>query len=96
MRKYATSTEYARDLKERRKVAGLCIICGKTVDDNYTTCSVCRLHKNQQVKQNRDRKKIEDQRSKKRKNKMGIDEINAIARERGMSYGLYVALHEKI
>lgn len=96
MRKFETATEYRRDLNKRRMAAGLCVRCGKPVDDDCTTCSVCRRYKNQYVKQNKERKKNENERSKKMKNKKTIDEVNAMAKERGMSYGLFVALQEQI
>ena len=59
MRKFETATEYRRDLNKRRMAAGLCVRCGKSVDDDCTTCSICRRYKNQYVKQNKERKKVE-------------------------------------
>lgn len=94
MRKFATSTGYTRDLRMRRNAAGLCGRCGKPLDDGMTTCSNCRLRKNMQVKQNQERKRIEN--SKDKKSSQEIDRINAMAREKGLSYGIFVALQGNI
>ena len=50
MKKFLTTVEYNKDLKERRKKAGLCIRCGKPLDDSFVTCSVCRLKKDCRIK----------------------------------------------
>ena len=72
MRKFATSTGYARDLRMRRNAAGLCGRCGKPLDDGKTTCSNCRLRKNMQVKQNQERKRIENKMSKDKRSSQEI------------------------
>ena len=96
MRKFATSTEYARDLKMRRAAAGLCGRCGKPLDDSMATCSDCRLRKKLWAKQNEERKRIENKMSKDKKSSQEIDRINAIAKEHGLSYGVFVALQGNI
>jgi len=96
MRKFATSTEYARDLRMRRKVAGLCGRCGKPLDDGMTTCSDCRLRKNMQIKQKQERNRIENKMLKDKKSSQEIDRINAMAKEKGLSYGIFVALQGNI
>lgn len=96
MRKFATSTGYARDLRMRRNAAGLCGRCGKPLDDGKTTCSNCRLRKNMQIKQNKERKCIENKMSKDKKSSQEIDRINAMAKEKGLSYGIFVALQGNI
>lgn len=96
MRKFATSTGYARDLRMRRNAAGLCGRCGKPLDDGKTTCSNCRLRKNMQVKQNQERKRIENKMSKDKRSSQEIDRINAMAKEKGLSYGIFVALQGNI
>lgn len=92
MRKFLTTSEYQKDLKDRRKKSGLCIICGNPTDDSFMTCSVCRLKKRSQDKDRKERSCFESKISKKKIGKLTIDEVNAMAKEKGLSYGIYVGL----
>lgn len=66
------------------------------LDDGMTTCSDCRMRKNIQIKQNKERKRIENKMSKDKKSSQEIDRINAMAKEKGLSYGIFVALQGNI
>ena len=96
MRKFATYTEYSRDLRSRRTKQGLCWKCGgKLSSDNIAmgkmSCDVCREKSHENYLNRKSIKKNTEYNLHKKKPKYTIDELAIIARERGISYGLLVA-----
>lgn len=80
------------------KSMGLCVKCGSIVADGQIYCIGCREKRSIQRKREREMKKRERELAKNpkinKKPMLSLEEVNRMAKERGVSYGQMVTLLE--
>lgn len=103
------NAEYDKKIRTIRQARGLCYRCGGITDGIHKSCDACRekiRENNHRYKErygyqygkkvsDSDEKMLEEVKPKRKQKKYEIDELNRMAKEKGLSYGVFVALMEQ-